>query len=247
MINEVEVKRAGTISGADSVGPLLTVLGGLQASVVLSLVLKGAGGSASGSALGGAAGAAKGGFKEEASALLKKVLVGTKVIGRLAGPMFLVAAVWGAFNYLPDLMQKSLEQLDTVEGILKALRRLRSTAGNDSPLKLTDITDKPGKTLISKSWSRKEMVDYIASVMELKEGKRLYSELIAEKYIDLNGKKQQGPLIGKDFSTAILKRRKSIKLEAAEKIKAQLLVKIKEGALSEEETKKLTASLSKVA
>ena len=156
--------------------------------------------------------------------------------------MIVLASVWGAYAYLPKMIQKSIDQLSTVEGILKAMKGLKKR-----PLKLADIASNPGQALISKSWSRKEMVDYIASVMEVDEGRRLYTHLIADEYRDLNGIRTEGPVIGKDFSSAILKRRKSIKLEAAEKIKEQLIANIKKGALSKEEVKKLAKLLSKVA
>ena len=243
MINEVDVERAGTITGADALGPLLTILGGLSPSRVLKFVLKGAGGATSGAAVDGTVGAAaEGGVEATTSTLLKKALTGIKVVGSFAAPMIVLSAVWGAYAYLPKMIQKSIDQLNTVEGILKTMKGLKKR-----PLKLTDITNNPGQTLISKSWSQKEMVDYIASVMEVDEGRRLYTHLIADEYRDLNGIRTEGPVIGKDFSSAILKRRKSIKLEAAEKIKEQLIANIKKGVLSKEEVKKLAKLLSKVA
>ena len=243
MLDEVEVKRAGTISGLEETGKLLSVLGTFQAASLLSVLLTASGGEITAVQKQDPAGAAtlmKKALMQKASTSASTLIRNT---GRLAGPVFMIAAVWGAFNYLPNMLQKSIEQLDTVEGILKQLRRLRRQSGNDTPIKLTDITNKPGKTLIAKSWSRKEIVDYFAAVMETQEGKQLYLEVISEEYTDLDGKKRKGPLVGKDFSTAILKRRKSIKSEAAKKIKSRLIANIKAGALSEEESSQLRQHL----
>jgi hypothetical protein len=257
MLGEAEVKRAGTVSGATETAKLLALLGSFQGSKLLAIAMGGTGGAAAGAASGGTYGrgvqAEIGGAEGTASTLLKKTLLQkgsesafkvAKTAASFAGPLLLVAAVWGAFNFLPNMLQKSIEQLDTVEGVLKKLRALRRTGGKDTPLKLTDIARNPGKTLVVKSWSRYEMVDYLAAVMDTQEGKRLYLELISEEYTDLNGKKRKGPLIDKDFTTAILKRRKTIKTEAAEKMKNQLIANVKKGALSEEEAKKLKDALS---
>ena len=234
MLDEVEVKRAGTVSGFQETGKLLGVLGALQATELLTLLLQGAGGEITGA-----------GNKPAAATIMRKALLQKakasasgliRKAGRFAGPAFLAVAVWDAFNYLPDMLQKSLEQLATVEGILKQLKSLNPDPG---PIKLTDISRTPGKTLIAKTWSRYEMVDYLAASMETQEGRALYSELIANEYTDLRGKKSKGPLIDQDFSTAILKRRETIKSEAAEKIKARLIANIKAGALSEEESSRL--------
>jgi len=242
MLDEVEVKRAGTVSGFQETGKLLSVLGALQATELLTLLLQGAGSEITGS-----------GGKPGAAAIMKKALLQKaknsassliRTAGRTAAPVFLAIAVWDAFNYLPNMLQKSLEQLDTVEGVLKELKRLSPDPG---PIKLTDIARTPGKTLIAKSWSRYEMVDYLAASMETPEGRSLYSELIANEYTDLRGKKSKGPIIDQDFSTAILKRRETIKSEAAEKIKEKLIANIKEGALSEEESRQLASQLSKTA
>lgn len=239
MLDEVEVKRAGTISGLEETGKLLSVLGAFQAAPLLSVLITASGGlskTAENNATG-VESLMKKALMQKASSPYASTLI--RNIGSLAGPVFMLAAVWGAFNYLPNMLQKSIEQLETVEGILKQLRRVRRDSGNDTPIKLTDIANKPGKTLIVKSWSRKEIVDYFAAVMETQEGKQLYLEVISEEYTDLDGKKRKGPLVGKDFSTAILKRRKSIKAEAAKKIKSRLIANIKAGALSKEESSQL--------
>jgi hypothetical protein len=247
MLDEVEVKRAGTTSGLEATTKLLGILGAELPAQLLNVLLT--------APEAGITAAMAGGAKGTAAELMKKALMqkASKSVwplirgaGKMVGPVFLLAAVWEGFTYLPSMLQKSIEQLETVEGILKQLRSLRRTAGNDTPLKLTDIADKPGNTLIVKTWSREEIVDYLAAVMEVQEGMQLYNELISKEYTDLDGKKIKGPLVGEDFSNAILKRRESIKAEAAEKIKSRLIANIKAGALSEEESRQLHQYLQSV-
>ena len=180
--------------------------------------------------------------ENEIGLILKEILTRVKQVSPFFGPLFLFTAVFKAFMYLPDLMDRSINQLESVEGILEKKNQLLRR-----PIEPGDIAREPGVTLYTENkWGREEMIAYIASIMEVPEGRKLFGKLVASEYRGLDGLRKQGPIISQDFAIAIQKKRKTIKEEVAKSVKEKLIEKVKSGDVPEETVKKLTELLSQL-
>jgi hypothetical protein len=159
---------------------------------------------------------------------------------KIAGTFLGVYGVFQAFTYLPELFQEGVETIRKIEGWLMYARQRF-----EEPVSLDRIKRNPSNSPREpKSWSRDQMVDYIAGHMESPAGRALFGSLVASKYEDTNGVQRQGPIIDQKFADAIQLRRKSIKEEAGEDLKKALLAKIKSGKISEENLDRLISGLT---
>ena len=150
-----------------------------------------------------------------------KIKSGLKLAGGFLGAFFLAKSIYDSFTYLPTLMQKSIDQMKTVEGILLTMRKLINR-----PLEVGDISTSKEKSPITGTVLTQKMVlDTIASsIASGQEGQSFYGKLLASQYTSLAGIPVNGPVISQDFATTIQKRRKELESETTKKIQ-DLLVK----------------------
>jgi len=130
----------------------------------------------------------------------------------IAAPALFFLFVYNAFMFLPNMIQKQIETLDTIEGFLKNFKdqkdNLSDTRGEEhAPIEysdLSDISDPSFPKFGNVQWDRGTLIDFIASRMNTREGKALYMKL------------QNDGIIGKSFASKILKRRDGIRQEGFE-------------------------------
>lgn len=137
-------------------------------------------------------------------------------------PVGIIVAIYDLFNILPDMIEQSIQRIQTIEGLLEYThRQLRR------PLNTSDFAEKQNFPSInnSESFGINHIIDEIAAAMNYpkSEGKALYNKLIGEN------------IISQEFSSAILKRRLSIREEAGQKIKEQFFSREALSNLSEGE------------
>ena len=138
----------------------------------------------------------------------------------------LFAAVAGAFAFLPAMIQHQIDQLDTVEGFLKNFR-----AKLGRPIKPKDIANQRGLSypkFAKVSWTRNNIIDYLAASSASSEGKALYGVLIAGEFRGNDGLRKNGPIISEEFAIAIQRRRKSMGKEGVQNMHKKIMSKAKE-------------------
>jgi hypothetical protein len=227
LLKEQTVERAESTTPQEEISRLITIITPFSPTSILKKIIQ-------------ATDQINNSKEKQISFLLKEMFSGSKQTKAIFGPLLLFSAIFNGYMYLPRLIERSVEQLNTVEGLLEELRHLYRR-----PLELRDIAEKPGATLITENrWGRDKIVTYIASIMEIPEGRELFGKLTASEYRDLRGFRQQGPILAQSFVNAIQKKRKTIKEEAAKSVKEKLIEKIKSGDVPEEKVRELADLLS---
>lgn len=140
---------------------------------------------------------------------------GAQGLKNILGAVFLAKSIYGTFTYLPNLLMKSIEQMKTVEGILKKQASLLK-----KPVDKLDSSTKPSPitgTVITHQMA----VDAIAASIDSgdKETQGFYASLIAPEYLSLNGYTLKGPVITQRFAAEILKRRKQLEDQITKEMK----------------------------
>ena len=129
---------------------------------------------------------------------------------KLGGILGFATGLYGAFTYLPELLEKSTKQLKTIEGVLLKQRKL----GRKPIDKLSSVETK--SPITGTTFTHQLVVDAIASSIDSADPSErgLYGKLIASSYMSLDGKTAQGPVITDRFAKEIMQRRKILKEEA---------------------------------